>query len=417
MTETNTETEQQPTPTPVPDYASEGIPTETRPMMPANPVNAPDPDDEIFGSGREGITEAAEKLTQRRNPDKREWQAKTPLPVEYLDVQSGVKKAPAETISPEQAAHDLGNFRRTLAEQELDAAEKAAVQQLDVDVMAAEVQAAVDKPPPSEAPQPQPQEQPQQQQPEPALEGDNIWQDPRVIAGVTEYTNQVAGAFQQAEAKFAADLQANAAAATASIFAAVPELQGLQTTEQLQTALAVIERQNPERGQQIRAHIANISQLAAKSQEFQQQQVQAQVQQYRQQFDHVAKQADDAYDKWISQQEPDAGRRQEIAATAHQMLRDSGLSDQDVAYHWQTSPILRSFAGQQILADAARYRMSRQGVKTKMQNPVPIVQRPGSPASIAPDADYQVGKLSAELDRVKSAKAGAALLSARRARR
>jgi hypothetical protein len=238
-----------------------------------------------------------------------------------------------------------------------------------------------------------------------------------VIAGVSEYTNQVAGAFQQAEAKYAAELQANAAAATATIFSAVPELQNLQTAEQLHGALAAIERQDPARAQSIRAHIQNVQQLSAKAQEVAQQQAAAQQQQYRQQFDHVAAQADDAYDKWITQQEPDASRREQISATARQMLREAGLSDQEMAYHWSTNPILRSFAGQQIMADAARYRLSRQGVRTKTARPVPVVQRPGSPVERADDRSYALHELNAKLNSSHSAKDAAALLTARRAGR
>ncbi len=416
MSEPNIETtEHQPT---APDpYAAPGIDLDkTRAMEVVNPVRQPDEDD-LFTSDQTGLREAAEKVSLRREPDKREFQAKQPVPVEYREYRDGkigVVKPADETISTEQGASDLTNFRNANAALELDAAQRAAIEQLDADAMAAEIQQAVDQPPPSEAPQPQPDQPAQPEQP--VLEGDNIWQDPRVIAGISEYTNQVSGAFKQAEAKFAAELQANAAAATATIFSAVPELQGLQTAEQLHTALGIIERQNPERAQSIRAHIQNVQQLSAKAQEVQQQQINAQQQQYRQQFDHVAAQADDAYDKWITAQEPPE-RIKEITATAKQMLREAGLSDQEMSYHWSTNPILRSFAGQQIMADAARYRMSRQAARGKAIRQVPVVQRPGSPVERSSDQEYALRDLNQKLNTTHSAKDAAALLTARRGRR
>jgi hypothetical protein len=373
------------------------------------PMAHPDPPKDLTDFSPDesfGPKEAARFLTDKR---REETQQAEPLHRDYIHIggeKSGEPRPANEVVELDRAARDISGNR--------EVEETVRLNQLEADLIAQlDAESAQQQPEPQQAPE-QPQ-QPQEQPPQPALE--NVWERPEVIQAVSEYNNHVSGAVQQMEAKYMADLQATASQATAAIFSNYPELQNLQTQDQLRTALGVIDHQNPQRGAEIRNHITNVSALAQKAQEAQQQQVQAQQQQHRQAFDHVAAQADDAYDAWIAQQEPDAGRRQEISTTAKQMLRDAGLSEQELAYHWQTSPILRSFTGQQILADAARYRMAQQGVKDKTVRTAPTVQRPGSPAARSSEQDYDLSRLQAELDRTGSPKAAAALVNARRAAR
>jgi hypothetical protein len=221
---------------------------------------------------------------------------------------------------------------------------------------------------------------------------------------------------QQTEAKYAAELQANSQLAAASLLNSYPELQNVPV-EQIGAVIAGIESQNPQRGAEIRNQLSNVSRMAEKAQQAQAAQVQAYQQQHRQVFDYVAAQADDAYEKWITQQEPSPERRQEISTTAKQMLREAGLSDQEMSYHWSTNPILRSFAGQQIMADAARYRMSVAAARGKAVRPIPVVQRPGSPVERSSDQEYALRDLNQKLNSSHSAKDAAALLTARRAGR
>jgi hypothetical protein len=315
---------------------------------------------------------------------------------------AGERMPENEVVELDRAARDLGGVRE--AEQ---AAEATALEN--------ELAQAIDQLRAGDTAQPQPQEQ-QQDQSQPAAEAqpDSVWQRPEVLAEVSKYVDQVGGAVQQAHAQMAEELSKAAASASASVLASFPELQGVQD---LASAVQVLDRTNPERGQQLRAHIENVNRITAQAEAAQRQQVQAYQQQHRAQFDYVAKLADDAFDHYAATAEPDASRRQEISGYARTMLREGGMSDQEINYHWQSSPILRSALGQQILFDAARFRIAQQTARSKAVRSVPIVQRPGSPAARGSEVDYNFGKLSAELQRTGSPKAAAALLTAQRAGR
>src|SRR5262249_51772291 len=100
-------------------------------------------------------------------------------------------------------------------------------------------------------------------------------------------------------------------------------------------------------------------------------------------------------------------------------MRES-MTDAQILHEWNSNYLLRSSQGQRILMDAARYRMAQRGLRQKIDRTAPVVQRPGSPAEIAPPGDYEYAKLSEKLDRStgrEALKAAADLVTARRLRR
>ena len=100
------------------------------------------------------------------------------------------------------------------------------------------------------------------------------------------------------------------------------------------------------------------------------------------------------------------------------MLNEAGLSDQQIWQHWQTNPLFRSVQGQQVLADAARWRMAKAGIKAAPK-PVPQVARPGSSMDRPAAADRDSFALEQRFggrDTALSVKDAAALTIARRAR-
>jgi hypothetical protein len=173
-----------------------------------------------------------------------------------------------------------------------------------------------------------------------------------------------------------------------------PELANIQTPE----AWAGLCASDPAKAQQLidyvqrRAGVAQ--QLGAELDSVRQQQAQIQ----HTHFQRYAEEQDRIY-------EASAGKAShELQVAAADVLRDAGLSDQDIGAAWNGAPIsLRSAAAQQILADAARWRMAQQKAKAAIARPSPPPQRPGvrMDRMSASAADLQA--ISRQLDNAGSA--------------
>jgi hypothetical protein len=251
-------------------------------------------------------------------------------------------------------------------------------------------------------------------------------ENPELLQTVEAYRSQseqqVAAAQQQAQQyaeqasqQYAAAVIQNAQAALGSLLSAYPEMRGLNSAEAVQAGIAVLERNNPERAAAIKNHLAETTRLTETARQVQGAQMQAAQQWQQAAFQQGAKLADDAFERWIQTEEPSAERRQAITAYARQMLRDEGLDDRTIAYHWDSNPLLRSAAGQRLVADAARYRMAQAAARQKAVKPVPTVQRPGSPAARGSEQDWNLGKLAGQLGKTGSVKDATAYLIAKRA--
>jgi len=100
------------------------------------------------------------------------------------------------------------------------------------------------------------------------------------------------------------------------------------------------------------------------------------------------------------------------------MLNEAGLSDQQILHEWNHNSVMRSAAGQSIMADAARFRMLKAGIKPAPK-PIPQVSRPGSSMDRPAAADRDSFALEQRFGGPKaslSAKQASELLIARRAR-
>src|SRR5262249_59507722 len=116
-----------------------------------------------------------------------------------------------------------------------------------------------------------------------------------------------------------------------------------------------------------------------------------QQQQFHQQFQQYAKDEDAKYEEFALGFT--AGQKAEIQNEAVSMLRELGLSDDQLRAEWNTNPLLRSAASQRVLDDAARYRISQRSMQSKVAKRVPAVQRPGSPAERIPESDSRTSPL------------------------
>jgi len=395
-------------------------------MVSGNPAPKETFGDETFSGDRTGLQEAADEVVSRRQPTREEVQAKEPIERAYQHAggENAGKPMPAnETVSAEQAGHDLETIRDAERAADLAALDAELLQQLDA-VRAEEIQPPQIEPNPVEEIPPRPEGAAGEQSDKMTrlfVENPELLQ---TFQAFTEQAEQKVTAAQQQAAQYAEQARQqygqviahNANVALASMFSHFPETRGM-SAEQINAALPILEKSNPERGAAIRSHITNVTRMAAEAAQMQTQQLQTVYQQHQQAFAQMGAQADEAYDKWAGTQEPDTGRRREISSFATSMLRNGGMSDQEISYHWNTSPLLRSPLGQQILFDAARYRMAQAAAKQKAVRPVPTVQRPGSPVARGSDQDYSMGKLNAQLDRTGSVKDATALLIARRGSR
>jgi hypothetical protein len=145
-------------------------------------------------------------------------------------------------------------------------------------------------------------------------------------------------------------------------------------------------------------------------------QVQALEQSVKQQWQEFSRAADDQFETYVRTQLPD-GQTDELKKEAQAMLRDYGLTDQEITWQWNNNPSFRSFPAQKMMMDAARWRMSQKSIESKKFRPVPTVQRPGSPTERVPQTDYEIKQLGAKLDRsrgTQAVRAAADLLIAKR---
>jgi hypothetical protein len=252
---------------------------------------------------------AVERLAQQIDTEVAEpgTGVNTPFPIEYHKVsadgiRSDERSPDNQTLEVDRAAKDLADYRRGME----DIQRALRDQQL-----AAEVDALRG----AEAAQPQQAQQPAEPQPPPQLEGvpqeENDWlvkqfqAEPRLLETFRAYQHQTeqqvaqaqAQAVQHAEAtqrQYVDALASYATAASATIFQAFPELNGL-TADQMPAVIQAIGKQNPERAMQMSNHIQNVQLLSAKAREAQT----AQARQYQaaqqHQFQAWSRGEDDAY--------------------------------------------------------------------------------------------------------------------------
>jgi hypothetical protein len=275
-----------------------------------------------------------------------------------------------------------------------------------------------------------PQEQQQQPQPEvipePAPESPEVPQsgiDPALEAAlqnpaVRAALEQQYVAVQQQQQAYAAAVQQNAQAALVSVASNFPELQNLTSPDQVNLVIRTIARTDRPRAEAMVRHLENTSRLVQEHNRVYAAQQQQQQRAHAQQFEQFSRAADNEIDAYAKKQGVSADQYREIQTEARTMLKEYGLSDQQLQTLWATSPEFRSFPSQRMMMDAARFRLSQKSLASKQVKTVPTVQRPGvGNLERMPESDYHLDKLNARLNQTGSVKDAAALINARRARR
>jgi hypothetical protein len=361
------------------------------------------------------LRDAAAEITKDRNERQREVESRPVDNVVEVRDTSGHKLPDNETLSVEEASHLVTGAR----DQQENVADWTERVQLQADIDALRNGTTFE----------QLQAEPQQPQPEAQrpLTPDEIvarklQESPELLQAVQNVVWQ-----EQQKSAQAAQAASNAAITAADsaligLATAYPELQGLNAA-QFPTALAVIAKSSPQRAQNIIDHIGLIDNTLRRGNEARQAEAQrmgAAYQQWQQQqqvqWQQTAQAHDQAFDKWAEQQGATRADREAMIPEVMSMLRESGMSDQDIAHQYQNGP-MRSLQGQQILWMAAKYRMSQRGAKAKLSRPVPAVQRPGSPLERASDQDYAMRNLERPGQDLTPKQAAALVTARRNARR
>jgi hypothetical protein len=350
-----------------------------------------------------------------------------PVHRDYFDVQTGEPTPDNATVELSRAAKDISEVRAS-ENLELEKQHNADLNQaLDFLEQEQAAQRAATTPQPAQPVEQQqeplqPEYQPQYD-PE-AVQAMDPQYDPELLQAlsspkVSAVLEQVNQGVQQTAAQYQQQLANAALTATASFAAAFPELNGLQP-EQLPGALALINKSNPARAQEIARQYDRVSHLVRQNQQVAMAQQQQQQAQASEQFRQFAKASDDRFD--ATNKDMPKEQMTAIKEEALVMLKEYGLSDADLAREYNSNPLFRSAAGQQIMMEAAAYRLARKAVSRHRANPVPHVQRPAVAESVRID-DGAVASALARLNAPGGAdgrtglRNAAALVAARRGSR
>jgi hypothetical protein len=101
--------------------------------------------------------------------------------------------------------------------------------------------------------------------------------------------------------------------------------------------------------------------------------------QHRQQIAAFAEAEDSKFREFVASEMPEystAEGKRRLAAAAKEVLRSTGLTDQQIAEQWQ-SGYLRPFGFQKVIAEAARWRLARESMRNVQRQQLPPAQKPG----------------------------------------
>ena len=362
------------------------------------------PSPQTFKGDLDGLRDAASDLKKRREEAKpltlndELTSEPEPKPIErsYLDTRTGEVRPPHETVSLRKASDDLKAIREH---------EQAAVNQEYTEKVGAAVDElrGVTQPQPTEA-EATPVEAPQQNGVHPdvarALQNVHVRE---AVQKEIQHAEVIRQSYEQATAH-------NAIAATAALISSFPELSNI-SAQQLPAAIAQIQQQNPARAAAIVNHIRAVENLTNQAQQARHQQQQLADAQF-QQWSH----AEDAkFNSFASHESPEVVR-QVKAELPKALMQDFGIDANQLMQLWNSNPLLRSSAGQQILFESMRYRMAARAA----QRGAPAVPKVGFRPGVASDrADADSGRVTAALrgflDDPSPKSAGRALAERRRA--
>ena len=381
-------------------------------MLPAEPLPE-EPKEREYTSDDRDLRRAARELVKERGPSEPEI-----TPREYVQTageKAGELVEPTKTISLDRGAEDLKNLRESELAADLEA-KGSELQKLvdearsgDIGPDSAEQLAAAKAA--AEASLQQYQDGVDRLDPE----VQKLLQHPKLVAAVqqelaaAEQAKQqhIAQAEQARQAYIKQTLDA-AKIAAATTIASFGELQGL-SGDQIPTAIAVIQKQNPERAQTIINHLQHVQQLYNVSETVRAQQAQFE----QQQINNWIQNEDQKFSQWAAKPE-NAPRVQAVRSDGLSLLQSEyGLTKADIQAI-NSNPAFRSVAAMQILTDALAFRRAQ---KTAMQAPasaraIPPVQRPGTSSYRSSDSGVEAARQS--FMKSPDVKNAVALLRARR---
>jgi hypothetical protein len=374
--------------------------------------------------------EAAEALADERNrpvmPDEAPVPEEPAIVREYTHQRgehSGEPMDLRQTVSAEQAAHDLFLAR----EQDALATKTAADAELQqvVDQLRGDQQQQPVAPEHQSKATVDAAAQAELAAVEQAASGDDevarALQNPRVLAAVEQQVSQYQQQAEQARQTYEQAVLQNANVTLANISARYPELRNVGL-DQWPTVLQTLQTSNPQRFQQIsqelqgtRENLTQAAQVMARQQQDYQAQLRQSATRAVENFNRFGADADASFDEFAKREGISGAHLKEIRSEALTMLRESGMTDQQIAEAWNSDFRFRSFPAQQTMMWAALYRMGRRGLAQKVApKVVPPVQRPGVSGQFVDAKDYSTQQLSARLTHSGSLKDATALLQARR---
>jgi hypothetical protein len=370
--------------------------------------------------------EAAELLKDPANRPIHHEEPATEQPgiIEYLEQRgerAGQPMPDNQVVSPEQAAHDLAAHRQGKDQVAADAEAQSIRDAID------QLRAGDQQPAAAEPQQVKP-ETPVQPEAQPVEDRNQkvqrMLQDPDFLAAAQETIATQTTQAAQAKAQYESAIRDSATVVLAGIAARHPELQG-QPVQNWPVIIRTLQQSAPQRASQIFSELEATQTVlteAAKVQEGQQKEQEARVHQYatqmQERFNRAAADADASFDAFRKEQGISDARAREIRSEALAMLRDYGLSDEQIAREYNSNWAWRSPIGQRVLMEAALYRMSKRALTKAAAKPIPPVQRPGSgPDQFADARDWSTRELSARLSHTGDIKDAQRLLLARRSQK
>jgi hypothetical protein len=135
-----------------------------------------------------------------------------------------------------------------------------------------------------------------------------------------------------------------------------------------------LERENPQRFEQLKAHVNTVQALQVEAAQLQA----LQYQRHTQAFKEAAPLHDDYFEQKTGVAKMSKAERQAIQDGAFETLTEAGYSPEEIAQAWhgQAALSLRDYRAQQVLFDAARWRLANEKARN-VKRAVPTVQRPG----------------------------------------
>lgn len=186
-----------------------------------------------------------------------------------------------------------------------------------------------------------------------------------------------------------------------------PEIAGL-TAQQMPVAIAMLEKQNPERFAQLRNFLGSTAALQAQHQQEQQRLADAN----RKQFETYAKEEDARFDKMLG--DVPAETKQAVASEILKIAEEGGVDRGEFLKMIQTEPIMRHSLFQKMMFDAAQFRMAKRAAQEMPKRPLPPVVRPGTSPERPSHGTEQLRELAAKFNAKPTAKAAAEMLAAKR---